>query len=96
MLISNVLQGNDAQVETIKEDDVVLQKTPVEKERETVMDLETEVLMMDMRGAREILSVVATTANSLVVSIMKKMIAARNLQTPPQLGHLLSFSLAVT
>ena len=74
------MQGKDAQVVTIKEGDAALLKTRVVKERETVMDLVMEDSMMDMMDAREILNVAVTTASSLVVSTMKKMIAARNLQ----------------
>jgi len=79
-LLVSLFQGKDAQVVTIKEGDAALLKTRVVKEREIVMDLVMEVSMMDMMDAREILNVAATTASSLVVSTMKKMIAARNLQ----------------
>ena len=64
--------------ETFKEDDVVLQRIHVMKERETVMDLVMEVNMMVMKDAREILCVAATTVRSLVITITRRMIAVRN------------------
>jgi len=55
--------------------DVVLQRTHAGMERETVMDPVMEELMMDIRGVRETLSVAATTARSLVSTIMRRMTA---------------------
>lgn len=53
-------------------EDVVLQITHVGMERETVMDLEMEELMMDTRDVVEILCVAATTARSSVSTIMRR------------------------
>ena len=50
------------------------------KERETVMDVVMEVLMMEMRGARETLYVEVIIACSLVFTTMGRMTAARKLR----------------
>ena len=60
------------------EDDAVLLRILVMKEKETVMDVVMEVLMMVMKGAREILCVAAKTASSLVFTTMIKTTAVRN------------------
>ena len=65
-------------VEITKAEDAVLQRTPVMREKETVMDPGTEVAMMVMMAVEGICSVAATTARNLVTIIMKRMIAARN------------------
>ena len=44
----------------------------------TVMDLKMEEQMMAMRGARETWYAAATIANSLVLTIMTKMTAAKD------------------
>ena len=74
----SLLQVRGVLEETIKEEDVVLQRILVMKEKETVMDLEMEDNMMDMQDVREILCVAATIVNSLDTIIMKKMIAVKN------------------
>jgi len=76
----NHFQVKDVQVATIKAGDAALLRTHVVRERVIVMALVMGDSMMDMMDAREILSVGATTASSLVVSIMRRMIAAKNLQ----------------
>jgi len=68
----------DVLVETIKEEDVVLQRILVMKEKETVMDLVMEVNMMDTEDVREILCVEATIVNNLDIITMKRMIAVKN------------------
>jgi len=50
-------------------------KSLVTWERETVMDLLMEVLMMDMLAVKEILCVAAITARSLGFISMRRMIA---------------------
>ena len=50
------------------------------KEKETVMDLVMEVVMMVMQVVKENLFVAATTASSLVPTIMRRMIAVRKLK----------------
>ena len=60
-------------------EDVVLQRSPVRKERETVMDLLTVVNMTAMQGVREILSVEVIIVNSLAITITRKMTAVRSL-----------------
>jgi len=60
-LLWSHLQDKDAGDGTTTVRDVVLQRTLVMKERETVTDLVTEVLMMDMPVVRETWSVEATT-----------------------------------
>ena len=54
--------------------------SPVVWERETVMDLLMEVLMMVMMGVKETLSVAAITARSLVHTTTRKMIAVSSHQ----------------
>ena len=61
-------------------EDVVHHRTPVMKEKETVMDLVTEVNMMVMLAAREILCVAVTTVRSLDTITMRRMIAVKDLQ----------------
>ena len=50
------------------------------KEKVIVMEQEMEVLMMEIMDAVETLCVAATTARSLVRTIMRKMIAVRGQQ----------------
>ena len=57
--------------------DVVPQSCPVMKERETVMDLATEVNMTATLAARETLSVEVIIVNSLAITITRKMTAVR-------------------
>ena len=65
--------------ETIQEArDVVLQSSPVGRERETVMDLVMEVNMMATLAARETWCAGVTTANSSVFIITRKMTAVRD------------------
>jgi len=68
----NLLKVKDVPVGTTMVGDVVLQRTPVGTERETVMDLLMEELMMDIRVVREISCVAATTARSLVSTITRR------------------------
>ena len=63
-------------VEIITEEDVARQRIHVGMERETVMDLQMEELMMDMQDVEEILFVEATTARSLVSTTTRRMIVA--------------------
>ena len=65
-------------VEIIKAGDVVLQRTLVMREKETVMGQVMEAVMMVMMAVKVISCVAATTARSSVTIIMKRMIAARN------------------
>ena len=58
--------------------DVVLQTSPVVKERETVMGLVTEVNMTDMLAVLEISSVEVIIVNSLAIIITRKMTAVRS------------------
>ena len=62
------------------EGDVVPQSSRVMKERETVTDLETEVNMTAILGVKEIFSVEVIIANSLVITITRKMTAVRDQQ----------------
>ena len=55
--------------------DVVLQSSPVERERETVTDLVMEVNMMATLAARAILSVEVIIANSSATITTRKMTA---------------------
>ena len=71
------LQVRDAVDETSRAGDVVLQRTLVMKERETVTDLVTEDSTMDMLGVRESCSVGVTTARSLGITITRRMTAVR-------------------
>ena len=59
-------------------DDAALLRILVMKEKETVMDVVMEVLMMVMKCARKILCVAATTASSLACTTMIKTTAVRN------------------
>lgn len=61
----NLLQVKDALEETTMAKDVALQRIPVMKEKETVMDLETEESMMATLAARETSCAAPTTASSL-------------------------------
>jgi len=76
----NLLQGKDAVDEIIKEGGVVHLRTPVMRGKVTVMDLVMEEAMMAMLDVKENLYVEATIVRSLVLIIMKKMIAARKLK----------------
>ena len=58
--------------------DVVLQRSPVTKERETVMDLLTVVNMTAMLGVKETLSVEVIIVYSLVCITILKMTAAKD------------------
>ena len=82
LLYLNHLQVKDAVVEIIKVEDVARLKNLVMKERETVMDLVMEVVMMAMKDAKENFSVEAITANSLVCTTTRKTTAVRNLPAP--------------
>ena len=50
----NIFQANDAAGVTIKEEDVVLQRIHVMKEKGTVMDQVMVVVMMVMQDVKEI------------------------------------------
>ena len=63
---------------TIKEEGVVHQRILVMKEKVTVMDLVTEVVMMAMQGVKGNLCAGVIIVRSLANIIMKKMIAVRN------------------
>ena len=71
------LQVRDAVDVTSREGDVVLQRTLVMRERETVTALLTEDNMMDMQGVRETWSVVVTTARSSDITTTRRMTAVR-------------------
>ena len=58
--------------------DVVLQRSPVTKERETVMDLLTVVNMTAMLDVKEIYSVEVIIVCSLAITITRKMTAVRS------------------
>ena len=58
--------------------DVVLQSSPVGRERETVTDLVMEVNMTATLAARETWCAEVTTANSSVFIITRKMTAVRD------------------
>ena len=58
--------------------DVVLQSSPVGRERETVMDLVMEVNMTATLAARETWCAGVTTANSLEDIITREMTAVRS------------------
>ena len=60
--------------------DAVLQMNLVMKEKEIVMGLGMAASMMGTGVARVALSVVPTTAKSLVLTIMRRMIAVKNHQ----------------
>ena len=70
-------------VVTTKEEDAVLQKNLVMKERETVMDLVMVVVMMAMLDVRGISYVAAIIVNSLVLTSMTKTTVVRR----PQVIH---------
>jgi len=70
----SLLQGNVAEAVTMMEEDVVLQRILVGKERETVTDQVMEVLMMDTEVVVETLFVAVTIVSSLVLTTMRKMI----------------------
>jgi len=78
----SLYQVNDAVDVTIKVEGAVHLRTLVMKERETVMDLVMEVVMMAMQGVKDNLCVGATIARSLENIITRKMIAVRNLLQP--------------
>eukprot|EP00091_Calanus_sinicus_P000882 TRINITY_DN10837_c0_g1_i1.p1 TRINITY_DN10837_c0_g1~~TRINITY_DN10837_c0_g1_i1.p1 ORF type:complete len:172 (-),score=28.75 TRINITY_DN10837_c0_g1_i1:175-690(-) len=61
-------------------DAAVLQRILVMKERETVMDVVMEVLMMEMKVARVTLCVAVITACSLVCTTIRRMTAVRKLR----------------
>ena len=64
------------------ERDVVLQKIPVMKVKEIVMDQQMEVNRMAMQDVKEILFVEATIALSLEHTSMRRMIAVKDLILP--------------
>ena len=64
------------------ERDVVLQKIPVMKVKEIVMDQQMEVNMMAMQDVKEILFVAATIVSSLEHTSMRRMIAVKDLILP--------------
>ena len=70
-----MLQVRDVLGGTTVAGDVVLQTSPVVKERETVMGLVTEVNMTDMLAVLEISSVEVTIVCSLAIIITRKMTA---------------------
>ena len=74
--IFSLFQIRDVPVEIITEEDVARQRIHVGTERETVMDLQMEELMMDTQDVVEILFVEATTARSLVSTTTRRMIVA--------------------
>ena len=76
MEIFSLFQIIDVPVEIITEEDVARQRIHVGTERETVMDLQMEELMMDTQDVVEILFVEATTARSLVSTTTRRMIVA--------------------
>ena len=67
-------------VVTTRKEDVVLQRILVMKEKVTVMVLEMEVAMMDIKAVKGILSVAAIIAGNLGFTFMKKMIVVKSLQ----------------
>ena len=73
----NIFQANDAGGVIIKEEDVVLQRIHVMKEKGTVMDQVMVVVMMVMQDVKEILCVEATIAKKMVHFTMKRMTAVR-------------------
>jgi len=88
----NPNQVRDVLVETIKEEDAVLQRILVRKEKETVMDLVMEVNMMDTEDVSQDWFVELIIAESLVSTFMKRMIAVRS-HHPHQHSHFLRFHL---
>ena len=65
--------------ETTMEEDVVLQRIRVEKEREIVMDLEMEARVMATKDVCLASSVGQTTARSLASTIMRRMTAVKKM-----------------
>jgi len=59
--------------------DAAHQRNLVEREKVTVMEQEMEVSMMVTEDVDQVLSAAATTAESLVLTTTRKMIAARGL-----------------
>ena len=72
-----IFQVNDVVGVTIKEEDVVLLRIHVMKEKGTVMDQVMVVVMMVMQVAKEIFCVEATIARNLVHFTTKRMTAVR-------------------
>ena len=68
--------------ETTREEDAALLRILAMREKETVMDLVMEVVMMAMKDAKENFSVEVITANSLVCTTTRKTTAVRNLPAP--------------
>ena len=68
--------------EITRGEDAVLLRILAMREKETVMDLVMEVVMMAMKDAKENFSVEAITVNSLVCTTTRKMTAVRNLPAP--------------
>ena len=80
LLISKqTFKVKDAVVAITKAEGVVHLRVLVMKEKETVMVLVMEVAMMAIEVVEETLSVEATTARSLVLTITRRMIVVRNL-----------------
>eukprot|EP00092_Neocalanus_flemingeri_P056749 GFUD01067318.1.p1 GENE.GFUD01067318.1~~GFUD01067318.1.p1 ORF type:complete len:297 (+),score=61.61 GFUD01067318.1:1-891(+) len=79
-LLQNHIKVKDAVVEIIKDEDVVLQRILVMKEKETVMALVMVVVMMVVLGVKEVLCVEAIIVKSLVHSTMKRTTAVKILQ----------------
>jgi len=74
----SLLQVKDVEDVILMARDVVLQRIHVMKEKETVMDLETEVNMMDIEDAREISCVDPTIVSSLEPTFIPRMTAVRD------------------
>ena len=80
LLISKqTFKVKDAVVAITKAEGVVHLRVLVMKEKETVMVLVMEVAMMAIEVVEETLSVEATTARSLELTITRRMIVVRNL-----------------
>ena len=77
-ITKRIFKVKDAVVVTIKEEDAVLQKNLVMKEKETVMDLVMVVVMMVIMDVKEILYVEAIIARSLVHSTTAGTTVVRN------------------
>ena len=71
-------QAKDAVGGTTKTGDAVVQKSLVEKEKVIVMDQEMVDNMMAKMDVKEILCVEVTIVESLVLTFMRKMIAAKS------------------
>jgi len=80
----NLQQVKDAVVEIIKVEDVARLKNLVMKERETVMDLVMEVVMMAIQDAKENYCVEAIIVEGSGHTSMRRMIAVRNLNFFPE------------